>query len=163
MAIRRPRGSLPSTAAVVQGLSHQARLGAARRLDTHAWMQRRLGTAALAAAERWCDRDEDPVADLHAAEASRWSQNGEDGLIAALIARVGEGDRTFVEIGCSDGQENCTRALAEDGWKGAWFDGDDEKIADARKVTEGLAVAVQCAIVTSENVGQLLRAAGVGA
>lgn len=162
MAIRRPRAPLPSPAAVARGLSHQARLVAARRLDTHPWMQRRLGAAALVAAERWCERDEDPVADLHAAEASRWSQNGEDGLVAALITRVGEGDRTFVEIGCSDGQENCTRALAEDGWKGVWFDGDDEKIADARKVADGLAVEVQCAIVTSENVGDLLRSAGVG-
>src|SRR6476646_1136130 len=157
----RRRAPRPPLRAVVRGLSHQAELAVVRRLDRQPWMQRRIAARALAVADRWAERD-DPVPDLHAAEQSRWSQNGEDGLIAALLERIGEGDRTFVEIGCSDGEENCTRALAEDGWRGAWFDGDPERVADALRVAERLDVTVHRAIVTSANVAELLRGAGVG-
>jgi hypothetical protein len=153
--------AFPSPAAIARGARHQLDLTVARRLDRRSRMQRRLADRALAAAARWSERD-DPVPELHAAEASRWSQNGEDGLIAALLARIGAGDRTFVEIGCSDGRENCTRALAEDGWRGAWFDGDPERVADARRVADRLDLSVHEAIVTSANVNDLLRAAGVG-
>jgi hypothetical protein len=157
---RRSR-ALPSPVAVARGAGEQAWLTLARRFDSHPWMQRRLADHALRVAARWVEPATDPVAALHAAEASRWSQHGEDGLLAALLADVGEGDRTFVEIGCADGEENCTRALAEDGWRGVWFDGDEDLIADARRVAARLDVGVHQAFVTSENVGALLREAGV--
>lgn len=69
-----------------------------------------------------------------AAEARRWSQNGEDGLIAELTTRVGAPGRWFVEIGASDGGENCTRALAEAGWSGAWVEADPGRAALARSL-----------------------------
>jgi hypothetical protein len=152
---------MPPPAALARGAVHQARLTLARRLERRPWLQQRLVARSLATADRWWERPDDPVADLHAAESSRWSQNGEDGLLAALIERVGEADRTFVEIGCADGRENCTRALAEEGWRGAWFDGDDERVADARREVAGLDVVVTHAVVTSGNVPDLLADAGV--
>lgn len=49
------------------------------------------------------------------------SQNGEDGIIQA-ITDFFDVSRTFVEIGCGDGQENNTRLLATQGWSGVWID-----------------------------------------
>ena len=97
---------------------------------------------------------------LERAEASRFSQNGEDGVIAALIERVGAPSRTFAEIGASDGGENCTRALVEDGWKGAWFEGDPDRVRLAReRALPGVEIVE--AFVDRGNVGSLLAAAGV--
>ena len=63
----------------------------------------------------------DPVS-LRPSERSRFSQNGEDGVIDEVMRRIGTASRTFVEIGASDGRENCTRALVEQGWTGAWVE-----------------------------------------
>lgn len=95
-------------------------------------------------------------------EASRFSQNGEDGVIAELLRRVGAPTRTFVEIGSSDGGENCTRALAEVGWSGVWIEGDGERaaLASARALP---GVQVVNAFVERGNVAELLRGAAVGA
>jgi hypothetical protein len=153
---------MPSPVGVARGAAHQARLSLARRFDDRPWLQGRLDDRALGSADRWCGARVDPIPALHAAEASRWSQNGEDGLLAELVRRVGPGERTFVEIGSSDGGENCTRALAEDGWRGAWFEGDPDRAAAARKVVDDLDVEVTRALVTSGNVAELLADHGVG-
>lgn len=158
----RSLSNLPSPVGLARGAAHQARLSLARRFDDRPWLRGRLVDRALGSADRWYGSRDDPVASLHAAEASRWSQNGEDGLIAELVRRVGPGERTFVEIGSSDGEENCTRALAEDGWRGAWFEGDPDRVAAARKVVDDLDVEVTQAIVTSANVASLLADHGVG-
>jgi predicted O-methyltransferase YrrM len=124
-------------------------------------VQRHMVDRTLVALGRWYESTDDPVAALHAAERSRWSQNGEDGLIEALLTRVGAPTRTFVEIGAADGTENCTRALAEDGWRGVWFEGDEVRASRASELSRHLDVAVCCAVVTSRNVSGLLRGAGV--
>jgi hypothetical protein len=64
-----------------------------------------------------------------------YSQCDEDGIIAYIFSRIGEGDRVFVEIGCSDGLENNSHALVLNGWRGAWFDADSAKI---KSLTNGL-------------------------
>ena len=45
--------------------------------------------------------------------AQVYSQNGEDGIIAEIFARIGTRDRTFVEIGVENGLQNNTRFLLE--------------------------------------------------
>lgn len=57
-----------------------------------------------------------------------YSQCDEDGIIAYIFSHIGEGKRIFVEIGCGDGLENNTHALALAGWRGAWIDADPKKI-----------------------------------
>ena len=64
--------------------------------------------------------------------AQVYSQNGEDGIIAEAFRRIGATDRTFVEIGVEDGQQNNTRLLLEQGWTGAWVDGNAAMLAAAR-------------------------------
>ncbi len=81
--------------------------------------------------DRWAALDARPDS-WSSFEERRWSQNGEDGLIAELVRRVGAPGRWFVEIGASDGAENCTRALAEAGWTGLWVEADPERVRVAR-------------------------------
>ena len=45
-------------------------------------------------------------------------QNGEDGIIRHLLARVFEPDRRFLEIGSGKGAENNTTALLADRFRG---------------------------------------------
>jgi len=91
----------------------------------------------------------------------RFSQNGEDGIIEEICRRVGIGLGYFVEIGAADGTENCTRALAEDGWTGLWIEGDEQKAGKARALMDTRPVSVTDAFVTRENITGLLRDGGV--
>lgn len=89
-----------------------------------------------------------------------YSQCDEDGIIDHIFGVLGHGERTFVEIGCSDGLENNTHALILKGWRGAWFDADTRKIAKVRKrlpVSDRL--QIHCNYVTRENAYALLREA----
>lgn len=91
-----------------------------------------------------------------------YSQSGEDGVLTEILRRAGATDRTFVEIGSGDGSENCTRALLEDGWQGCWIEGDPGYAAGAGAIAGGRAV-VRSALVSRENVRELLDGAGVPA
>ena len=89
-----------------------------------------------------------------------YSQNGEDGILASVFARAGVTNRFFVEIGASDGSENCTRQLAECGWLGLWVEADPARVVAARNVA-GRRVEVLQASVRRDNVVALLAGASV--
>jgi hypothetical protein len=146
-------------------------LGAGRRiaLDTTRFT-RYLSAAPVrpdeATADRWFRRMErldrlafararDDADDLRTFEGSRWSQNGEDGVIAEIVRRVGAPSRTFVEIAAGDGGENCTRALLDDGWKGVWIEGDAHKVAAARALVDERPCTVVQLRVDRENVNSV--------
>lgn len=58
-------------------------------------------------------------------EARVFSQNGEDGVIAAIFRHVGTTNRSFVEFGASDGGEGTCAALALlFGWSGLFIEAD---------------------------------------
>jgi len=101
--------------------------------------------------------------DLHHFEYSNHSQNGEDGIIAEIFRRVGHGHRAFVEIGASDGAENCTANLASQGWSGIWIEGDHDKVASARERTVGQSVRVVEAFVDRESILSVLEEASTPA
>ena len=50
-----------------------------------------------------------------------FSQSGQDGIIAEIFHRIGEGKRRFVEIGTAP-LENNTGFLLFHGWSGLWLD-----------------------------------------
>lgn len=81
-------------------------------------------------------------------EAKHTSQNGEDGIIATILGVIGEGRRTYIEIGTEDGSECNTRALANAGWTGVMVDNVNENEL-VRKVH-----------VTKDNVQSVLRELG---
>lgn len=51
-------------------------------------------------------------------EWRKYSQNGEDGVLAAIFDRIGITSRYYVEFGCESGHERNTRFLEEQGWTG---------------------------------------------
>lgn len=94
-------------------------------------------------------------------EATRYSQNGEDGILAHLFDQIGVRTGLFVEIGAADGEQNCTRALAEDGWSGLWIEGDPALARHAAELDLGGRVQVANVMVSPNGIVDLLRSHGV--
>jgi hypothetical protein len=88
-----------------------------------------------------------------AAGAKSYSQVDEDGVLGEIFMRIGEGDRTFVELGCGNGLENNSHLLLLKGWRGAWVDGNPENIAFIAQHVPLLTprLSVIEAFVTKEN------------
>lgn len=69
---------------------------------------------------RLCRR---PIADVTRYERRVDSQNGEDGMLEAIFAKLGTTDKYFVEFGSGDAHECNTTYLARwQGWRGLWMD-----------------------------------------
>jgi hypothetical protein len=124
-------------------------LGPDSRLGFLWWLQRHRWERARAARP----------SGLQKFEERRYSQNGEDGIIAEVLRRLGISVGFAIEIGAGDGTENCTRALVEDGWHAVWI--------DAAPLTAGLAgrscgerVNAVTAVATAENTSAILDDAG---
>lgn len=88
-----------------------------------------------------------------------YSQVDEDGIIEHLFERIGEGSRTFVELGCGNGSENNTHYLALKGWRGVWVDGGDANIGHiaAHIPLDGPKLLVQQMFITRDNIGQAMQ------
>lgn len=101
--------------------------------------------------------------DLALFELRVFSQNGEDGVIAEIIRRVGAPGRFFVEIGAGDGIECNCAALAElAGWQGLFIEASDVETASLqRKYGPSTRVQTLQAMVTTDNADALLAAQGV--
>jgi glycosyltransferase involved in cell wall biosynthesis len=93
-----------------------------------------------------------------------FSQNGEDGVLAEILRRVGIGEqRFFVEFGVESGREgNCVYLADVAGWRGLFMDGDESFFAALqRKYRAAEHVVTTLAMVAPENVQELFAAAGV--
>lgn len=110
-------------------------------------------------------RAEDPKR-LNRAYAQVYSQYGEDGYIAEIFARIGCGNRTFLEIGIGDGRENTTRFLLEQGWRGVWVEGSSESAAAARdtftKFIDNGALTVVEQMIDRDNINEAIALGGMG-
>jgi O-antigen/teichoic acid export membrane protein len=91
------------------------------------------------------------------------SQNGEDGVIAELLARSGSGSRWFVEFGAASGQEaSCVQLADAEGYDGLFIEADDDAYAAlAAKYAANPRVRTLQAFVTDANVQDLFAQAGV--
>ncbi|HEY6325521.1 MAG TPA: hypothetical protein VIW73_03255 [Candidatus Cybelea sp.] len=89
------------------------------------------------------------------------SQNGEDGILAELFARIPH-HRYFVEIGVEDG-EQCNAALLARryGWRGVMIEADDACFERLSTTYASLPVTCVQLLVDRENVGAAFDAAGV--
>lgn len=93
-----------------------------------------------------------PLRDLTRYERRIFSQNGEDGILQAIFARLGHGSRYYVEFGVEDGRECNTRYLRErHGWTGLLMDGGHENPA----------LNLRREFITAENVNALFEQYGV--
>lgn len=61
-----------------------------------------------------------------------YSQNDEDGIIAEIFSRIGDG-QTFMEIGVENGRECNTHLLMLKGWRGCWVEANAESCTQIRK------------------------------
>ena len=87
-----------------------------------------------------------------------YSQFDEDGIIDHVFSKIGEGRRTFIEIGCSNGLENNSHALILKGWRGVWIDADTDKISFIkRNVPTTNHLVVRRAFVSTENALALIE------
>jgi hypothetical protein len=92
-------------------------------------------------------------------EFSVFSQWGDDGIIQWLIHRIPGLNETFVEFGVEDYQEANTRfLLINDNWSGLVMDSSSLNIKAIRRdpISLGHDLQSECAIVTAENINQLL-------
>lgn len=89
-----------------------------------------------------------------------YSQNDEDGIIAAIFDRLG-GNRTFLEIGLQDGTECNTLYLLMQGWRGGWVEADSDFCGTIRKALQTDAVPGAFKLVENfartDNIATLYR------
>jgi hypothetical protein len=62
-----------------------------------------------------------------------YSQADEDGILREIFRRIGEGHRTFVELGTGNGLENNTLFLLTQAWSGVWIERSARKVSSAKK------------------------------
>jgi hypothetical protein len=87
-----------------------------------------------------------PLDDLRPYEQRVFSQQGEDGVLAALFQVIGTTTRFYVEFGVEDGSQRNTRYLAERrGWRGLLVDG----------AFENPTINLRRDFVTAENINQI--------
>lgn len=87
------------------------------------------------------------IADLNAFEVSIYSQNGEDGILAAIFSKIGTTNKFFVEFGVGNGSQCNTRLLGETkGWSGLLMDGHENNPDSIKKE-----------FITAENINELFE------
>lgn len=99
-------------------------------------------------------------------EFSKYSQNGEDGIILHLLSKAGVVNRTIVEIGTEDAREcNSANLVFNFGWNACLIEQDKEWAHKAREylasMNAGDRVRVINEGVTPDNVNALLSQADV--
>jgi hypothetical protein len=107
-----------------------------------------------------CERYEGLAATNSLARYERkvFSQNGEDGVIAEVFARIGVTDRRFVEFGAGDGTENNCAFLADVmGWTGIFAEADEARAAAlAHKYQYSDGIETRRQLLTPESVDALV-------
>jgi hypothetical protein len=94
-----------------------------------------------------------------------FSQNGEDGIVAAIFHRIGASTKTFLEIGAGSGLENNTTFWLMQGWRGFWVEGGARYVQKIERrlagpLADGRLNLIRT-FVSAENVAGTLRDAGV--
>ncbi len=90
------------------------------------------------------------------------SQNGEDGILDEIFARLQIRRGYFVEFGVQDGAECNTAHFALDQkWSGVMIEGNPDFALALAQRYEGTATHIVRAFVTAENIADIFAAAGV--
>jgi len=100
---------------------------------------------------------------LTASELKAFSQNGEDGVIAEVLRRIGTGERFFVEFGIEDGREGNGVYLADvEAWRGLFIEADPRFHSRLQEKYSGNPrISTMESTVTPDNVERLFCDAGV--
>jgi hypothetical protein len=122
----------------------------------------RLQTQVLAVIRR-LDLDRDALPYPYRLTAQRFgalSQSEEDGITLALLREMGEGDRRFVDIGCSDHGWNTGFLAEECGWSGLMIDSNEQSVAATARRFPRARVRAVTATVTPSTIDALFTAHG---
>jgi hypothetical protein len=108
-------------------------------------------------------RDQQNRGELTPWELKAFSQNGEDGVLAEILGRIGAPARYFVEFGIESGREgNCVFLADVMAWSGLFLESDARLFGElARKYEPAGRIKTLQAMVTPENVEELFARAGV--
>jgi len=103
--------------------------------------------------------------DLTASELAVYSQNGEDGVLAALLRCLGSGTRFFVEFGVGSGEQaNCVLLADHLHWRGVFIERDEHLFRQLeRKYRRHRRVQTYREAVSPGNVEAVFSQAGVPA
>jgi len=107
----------------------------------------------------WRVSERESIDDFADVEFSVFSQFGDDGIIQWLVHRLSGLNETFVEFGVESYREANTRfLLINDNWRGLVMDGSRQNINAIRRdpISWRHDLKSACAIVTAENIDQLL-------
>jgi hypothetical protein len=102
----------------------------------------------------------EPPYDLQAERFSFSSQNDEDGLVLALIKRIGFTNRRFVELGCGMNGGNSGFLASELGWHGLMVDARDDAIRKIVIRFTGHDVMAKQRHITREDVNEFITECG---
>lgn len=97
-------------------------------------------------------------------EISIFSQWGEDGIIEWIIQQCEGIPEKFVEFGVENYRESNTRFLLSNrNWRGLVIDGDARYVEtiEADPISHQRDLIAKCAFITSDNIEQLIREAGL--
>lgn len=88
-----------------------------------------------------------------------YSQNGEDGILAECLSRIGNERGYAVEFGGFDGITNSnTRRLLENGWTGLMIEADSALFEKLKENTKDLVgVDIACCRVAPANINDLVK------
>ncbi|MGM0588342.1 MAG: hypothetical protein ACQETE_08015 [Bacteroidota bacterium] len=96
-----------------------------------------------------------------------FSQFDEDGILIAIFSVIGEGNKTFIEIGAADGiNSNCANFALNLGWHGLFIDGDSSSIAKGKEFYQNhhdsflYPPVFKTAMVKRSNINELIREEG---
>jgi len=145
-------------------LSYEAMQRRLRLIRSHFALQSDRGTyLSLATLERRRATPANDSGPLTRDELRCFSQNGEDGVLAEIIARIGAERRFFVEFGIQDGREgNCVVLADVEGWSGLFIEANPVDYARLEaKYHRAPAVQTVSAYVSPENIEALLHDASV--
>ena len=111
-------------------------------------------------ARRYREADGKRCGQLTEFELRCFSQHGEDGVIAEILARIGLHSSYFVEFGIESGREgNCVFLADVLGWQGLFIESDETCYASlARKYQSSDQITAVNVRVSSENIEALLAA-----
>ena len=95
-----------------------------------------------------------------------FSQFDEDGILLYIFSIIGAQNKTFIDIGSSDGiNSNCANFAINHGWHGLFIDGNDKTINFGKKFyqqhpdTNLYPPKFICSFVQKENINQIIKKA----
>jgi len=99
-----------------------------------------------------------PISDLNRYERKICSQHGEDGILEAILRRIGTTNRYCVEFGIGRGREcNTAYLVRKKGWRGLWMDG--QPASSLKTPPAGLQFHQE--FITAEKINALFAKYGV--